>query len=84
MTQAGYDPHALGTFFKELLVEQRVNPTGVPPYMLSHPITEERVAHVDTIIKSRSLKTPAGRPARPPSSSRPRPWRPQSTDRRSW
>jgi beta-barrel assembly-enhancing protease len=63
MTQAGYDPHALTSFFKELLVEQRVNPTGVPPYMLSHPITEERVAHADSIIKSRNLQTPAGRPA---------------------
>ncbi len=63
MTQAGYDPHALTSFFKELLVEQRVNPTGVPPYMLSHPITEERVAHADAIIKSRSLQTPSGRPA---------------------
>jgi beta-barrel assembly-enhancing protease len=63
MTQAGYDPRALTSFFKELLVEQRVNPTGVPPYMLSHPITEERVAHADSIIKSRNLQTPAGRPA---------------------
>jgi len=65
-SEAGYDPHALGTFFKQLLVEQRVNPAGVPPYMLSHPITEDRIAHVDTIIGAEKLKRPAGRPAASP------------------
>jgi beta-barrel assembly-enhancing protease len=62
-TTAGYDPHALGSFFKTLLAESRVNPAGVPAYMLNHPITEDRIAHVDTMIKAQSLKTPAGRPA---------------------
>lgn len=61
-TEAGYDPHALAAFFKQLLVEQRLNPTGVPPYMLSHPVTEDRVAHVDSVIRAQKLKTPAGRP----------------------
>jgi predicted Zn-dependent protease len=62
-TQAGLDPHALAGFFKQLLAEQRLNPTGVPPYMLSHPLTEDRVANVDAIIRSQQLRTPAGRPA---------------------
>ena len=61
-SEAGYDPHALASFFKELLMEQRVNPAGVPPYMLSHPLTETRVGNVDTIIAAQKLKTPAGRP----------------------
>jgi len=67
--EAGYDPHALGTFFKALLAEQRINPAGVPPYMLSHPITEDRVAHVETTITAEKLKTPAGRPAAGPELS---------------
>ena len=67
--EAGYDPHALGTFFKALLAEQRINPAGVPPYMLSHPITEDRVAHVETTITAEKLKTPAGRPAAAPELS---------------
>ena len=67
--EAGYDPHALGTFFKALLAEQRINPAGVPPYMLSHPITEDRVAHVETTITAEKLKTPAGRPASAPELS---------------
>src|SRR6185436_11189716 len=62
-TQSGYDPHALGSFFKQLLVEQRVNPAGVPPYMLSHPVTEERVAHVESVIDAQKLRAPKGRPA---------------------
>ena len=65
-SEAGYDPHALGSFFKQLLIEQRVNPAGVPPYMLSHPITEDRIAHVDTIISAEKLKRPPGRPAASP------------------
>jgi len=62
-TQAGYDPHSLGSFFKTLLAEARINPAGVPPYMLSHPITEDRIAHVETTITAQKLKTPSGRPA---------------------
>src|SRR6185436_21162577 len=42
--KAGYDPHALASFFQELLTEQRLNPAGVPAYMLSHPVTQDRVA----------------------------------------
>jgi predicted Zn-dependent protease len=62
-TEAGYDPHALGAFFKELLNEQRLNPAGVPAYMLTHPLTETRVANVETVIDTQKLKTPRGRPA---------------------
>ena len=62
-SEAGYDPHALGSFFKELLADQRINSAGVPAYMLTHPLTEDRVANVATAINSQHLKTPAGRPA---------------------
>jgi predicted Zn-dependent protease len=63
---AGYDPHAMGSFFKQLLVEQRVNPAGVPAYMLTHPLTEDRVSHVETQITAQKLVTPKGRPASSP------------------
>ena len=65
-TEAGYDPHALGSFFKELLSEQRVNPAGVPAYMLTHPLTENRISNVETSIAAQKLRTPAGRPAASP------------------
>jgi predicted Zn-dependent protease len=62
--KAGYDPHALSAFFQELLTEQRLNPAGVPAYMLSHPVTQDRVAKAESIISARDLKTPPGRPAK--------------------
>ena len=65
-TEAGYDPHALGAFFKQLLAEQRLNPAGVPAYMLTHPLTEDRVSHVETAIGAQKLHTPKGRPAGSP------------------
>jgi predicted Zn-dependent protease len=65
-TEAGYDPHALGSFFKELLSEQRVNPAGAPAYMLTHPLTENRIANVETSISAQKLRTPPGRPAASP------------------
>lgn len=61
-SEGGYDPQALGGFFKALLVEQRLNPAGVPPYMLSHPVTEDRVAHTESVIRAQKLPTPPGRP----------------------
>src|SRR5439155_1610751 len=45
------------------LTEQRVNPAGVPAYMLTHPLTEDRVSHVETTSSAQKLKTPSGRPA---------------------
>jgi predicted Zn-dependent protease len=65
-SEAGFDPYALAAFFKQLLAEQRVNPTGVPAYMLSHPLTETRIANVETIINAQRLTTPAGRPKATP------------------
>jgi predicted Zn-dependent protease len=65
-TEAGYDPHALGAFFKELLSEQRVNPAGAPAYMLTHPLTENRISNVETSIAAQRLRTPPGRPAASP------------------
>jgi len=60
--KAGYDPHALGSFFQELLTEQRLNPVDLPPYMLSHPVTQDRIAKVESVIAAQKLTTPSGRP----------------------
>src|SRR6185295_10889258 len=35
-------------------------------YMLTHPLTEDRVSHVETTINAEKLKTPKGRPAGSP------------------
>ena len=57
MTEAGYDPHAMVSFQKLMLQEQNLNPIGdVPPYLLDHPLTQERVANAE--LQIRSIKTP--------------------------
>ncbi len=61
-TAAGYDPHGMSGFFKTILAEQRLNPTGVPAYMLTHPLADDRITNIETTIRSQGLKTPAGRP----------------------
>lgn len=61
MSRAGFDPHGMPEFFKEILIEQRLNPANVPAYMLSHPVTEERIANALTTIESQKLKVPPGK-----------------------
>jgi predicted Zn-dependent protease len=61
MAAAGYDPHAMLTFQKLMLQEQTLNPIDVPPYLLDHPLSQERIANVEQLI--RSMKLPATAPA---------------------
>ena len=64
MTEAGYDPHGMVSFQKTMLQEQNLNPIGdVPPYLLDHPPTPERVANAELLI--RTMKTPAPPPVPP-------------------
>jgi predicted Zn-dependent protease len=47
------------TFLRRVLREQRLNPANVPPYFLSHPLTEDRVAALEQRVAS--LPKPAAR-----------------------
>lgn len=49
---AGYDPHAVLDFFQKLAVEQRTQSALVPPYLQSHPMTDERLNHLEAILRS--------------------------------
>ena len=60
MAPAGFDPAGMPTFLRRVLREQRLNPANVPPYFLSHPLTEDRVAALEQ--KLPSLPRPAARP----------------------
>ena len=66
MHDAGYETKAMPAFFKKVLSAQRLNPTSIPPYLLTHPLTEDRIAHVET-----SLST-VDRAPRPPAPDRTR------------
>ena len=63
MQAGGYDASAMPAFFKKILAEQRLNPASVPPYLLTHPLTEDRIAKVETSI-STSPRGSAALPAK--------------------
>lgn len=52
MAAAGYDPKGTIAFLKMLDQERALNPIDVPAYVLSHPITQERVANAELVVKS--------------------------------
>ena len=52
MSAAGYDPKGTIGFLKTLDQERALNPIDVPAYVLSHPITQERVANAELVVKS--------------------------------
>lgn len=51
LPQAGIDPAGLVTFFKQLMSEQQRSPSTVEQWFSTHPLTEERIAHVRELIR---------------------------------
>jgi predicted Zn-dependent protease len=59
MRAAGFDPHGMVSFMKRLWEEQRTMPIDqIPPYMLSHPLTDERITNLE--VATRDLPTVPG------------------------
>lgn len=58
MSNAGFDPKGSISFLKTLDQERLLNPTDVPAYILSHPITQERVANAELVVKSLGATAP--------------------------
>jgi len=52
MAAAGYDPKGSVGFLKLLDQERALNPIDVPAYMMTHPITQERIANTELVIRS--------------------------------
>lgn len=52
MAAAGFDPAGSLGFLKTLDQERSLNPIDIPAYMLTHPVTHERVANVQLVIRS--------------------------------
>ncbi len=60
MAEAGYDPHAMLSFQKTMLREQTLSPIGdVPRYLLDHPLTQDRIANVELMIRSTKPAEPS-------------------------
>jgi len=60
MAEAGYDPTAALGFLKIIDRERALNPIDLPPYLMTHPLSQERMASVERVIGSLSFK-----PAKP-------------------
>ena len=60
MQRAGFDPAGVPAFLRKVLRTQRLNPTEIPPYFLSHPLTEDRVAALEQ--RASGLPRPGPRP----------------------
>ena len=65
LQSAGYDPRAMLDFFKQLS-DDDAHRLGrlAPPYLQSHPVTDERLNHLEAVLKTQQW---APRDARPPS-----------------
>ncbi|HEX9445261.1 MAG TPA: M48 family metalloprotease [Candidatus Binatia bacterium] len=52
MAQAGYDPRGALSFMKTLDQQRALSQTDVPAYLLTHPVTQERIANIELIMRS--------------------------------
>ncbi|TFH29979.1 MAG: hypothetical protein E4H00_05925, partial [Myxococcales bacterium] len=47
---AGYEPAAMLGMLKKINTQQQLNPTAVPPYFQSHPLSGERLAYLESSL----------------------------------
>jgi predicted Zn-dependent protease len=58
MAAAGYDPKGSLGFLKTLDQERALNPVDVPAYLMTHPVSQERVANMEQILRSLGKSEP--------------------------
>ncbi len=47
---AGFEEEAIMHLLRKLFAEQQLNPTLVPPYLSSHPLTGERLSNLEAVL----------------------------------
>jgi predicted Zn-dependent protease len=52
MALAGYDPKGALAFMRTLDQQRALSQGDIPSYLLTHPVTQERMANIELIIKS--------------------------------
>ncbi len=60
MRRAGFDPEGSPAFLRKLLRAYGSAPSGLPPYFMSHPLTEDRVAQLEQRVAD--MQHPAADP----------------------
>jgi len=56
MHQAGYDPRGLLDFFDMMMREQRFSISRIPPYLLTHPLSTDRMGQIESLIQLHRLE----------------------------
>jgi len=56
MYQAGYDPRGLLDFFDMMMREQRFSAGRIPPYLLTHPLSTDRMGQIEHLIQLHRLE----------------------------
>jgi len=51
--EAGYEPAAIMRLLRKIHAEQQMNPTQIPPYFLSHPLSGERLTNLEAVLGKR-------------------------------
>ncbi len=59
MAQAGYDPRGVLTFMKTLDQQRAISQGDIPAYLMTHPMTQERIANAERIIGAIGSERPA-------------------------
>ena len=54
--QAGYNPYGLLDYFNEMYRTKTFSTGKAPPYLLTHPLTPERMNQVDLLIRTNRLE----------------------------
>lgn len=49
--KAGYNARGMLDFFKEMGDEQRTSRTAMPPYLQSHPLTDQRLTNLEAVLR---------------------------------
>ena len=52
MAQAGYDPKGALGFMKTLDQQRAISQSDIPPYLMTHPMTQERVANMEQLTRT--------------------------------
>jgi predicted Zn-dependent protease len=58
VAEAGYDPTGVVRFLRLLEQERSLNPVDVPSYLLTHPLSQERITDAERTIQTFELKRP--------------------------
>ena len=53
MEKSGFDPKATLKILKTLRDLQIMNPQDIPPYLLTHPLPQERISHLESMLQGK-------------------------------